>query len=104
MPSSRTRTAIMRAGGARRTLARATDSACCEPASGPARYRDTPPVTGVLETPDNPKPIGTATEAGWTADGVALWRLTIQGKGLPGLWSIIDRQFIPQFEASTDQK
>src|SRR5205823_13158135 len=39
------------------------------PASGPSRYRDTPPVTGVLETPDNPKPIGTATEAGWTADG-----------------------------------
>ena len=72
------------------------------PVRGPARYRDTPPAAGVVEALDNPMPIGIATEAGWTEDGVALWRLTIQGRGVAGLWSIIDRQFIPQFEAATD--
>jgi hypothetical protein len=58
-------------------------------------YRDTPPTAGVLESPGNPTPIGQAVEAGWTENGVALWRLRIRGVAVPGLWSIIDRQFIP---------
>ena len=72
------------------------------PVRGPARYRDTPPAVGVLEALDNLMPIGTATEAGWTEDGVALWCLTVQGVALPGRWSIMDRRFIPQFKSATD--
>jgi hypothetical protein len=72
------------------------------PVRGPARYRDTPPAVGVLEAIDKPMPIGTAVEAGWTEDGVALWRLTVQGVVVPGRWSIVDRRFIPQFKSATD--
>ena len=73
------------------------------PVRGSAMYRDTPPATGVLESPGNPTLIGQAVEAGWTENGVALWRLMIRGVAVPGLWSIIDRQFIPQFKSATDQ-
>jgi hypothetical protein len=31
----------------------------------------------------------------WTDDGVALWRLTVRGAELPGLFVVIDRQFWP---------
>ena len=72
------------------------------PVRGSAMYRDTPPTAGVLESPDNPTPIGQAIETGWTENGVALWRLTVQGAAVPGRWSIIDRQFIPQFKSTTD--
>jgi hypothetical protein len=72
------------------------------PARGPARYRDTPPAVGVLEALDKPMPIGMATEAGWTEDGVALWCLTVQGVALTGRWSIMNRRFIPQFKSATD--
>ena len=72
------------------------------PVRGSAMYRDTPPAAEVLESPDT-KPIGQAVEAGWTENGVALWRLMIRGVVVPGLWSIIDRQFIPQFKSATDQ-
>ncbi len=65
-------------------------------------YRDTPPAAGVLESPDNATLIGQAAEAGWTENGVALWRLMVRGVAVPGRWSIIDRQFIPQFKSSTD--
>ena len=72
------------------------------PVRGPARYRDTPPAAGVLEALDNPRPIGIASEAGWTENGVALWRLTVHGVALPGRWSIMDRRFIPQFKSARD--
>ena len=73
------------------------------PVRGSAMYRDTPPAAGVLESPDNPTPIGQAVESGWTEDGVALWRLMVRGVAVPGRWSIIDRQFIPQFSLARDQ-
>jgi hypothetical protein len=72
------------------------------PARGPALYRDTPPTVGVLEALDNLMPIGMATEAGWTENGVALWSLTVHGVALPGRWSIMNRRFIPQFKSATD--
>jgi hypothetical protein len=65
-------------------------------------YRDTPPVAGVLESPENPMLIGQAVEAGWTENGVALWRLTVRAVALPGRWSIADRRFVPQFKSTTD--
>src|SRR5690348_9503717 len=72
------------------------------PARGPALYRDTPPAAGVLEALDKLMPIGMATEAGWTENGVALWHLTVQGVALTGRWSIMNRRFIPQFKSATD--
>jgi hypothetical protein len=64
-------------------------------------YRDTPPTGEVLESPDT-MPIGQAVEAGWTENGVALWRLTVRGVAVAGRWSIINRQFVPQFKSTTD--
>jgi hypothetical protein len=72
------------------------------PLRGSAMYRDTPPVAGVLESPENPTLIGQAVETGWTENGVALWRLTVRGVALPGRWSIVDRRFVPQFKSATD--
>ena len=72
------------------------------PPRGPALYRDTPPTTGVLESPSDAEEVGTATEAGWTENGVALWRLIVDGAALPGRWAIEGRQFIPQFKSATD--
>ena len=72
------------------------------PQRGPALYRDTPPTTGVLVSPSDAESVGTATEAGWTENGVALWRLIVEGSALPGRWAIEGRQFIPQFKSATD--
>ena len=40
-----------------------------------------------------PLPIGTARFDGPNEKGVALWRLTVHGAELPGLWVVIDREF-----------
>jgi hypothetical protein len=72
------------------------------PARGPALCRDTPPAVDVLEAPDSPKLIGLASDAGWTENGIALWRLTVGGVVVPGRWAIIDRRFIPQFKSAKD--
>jgi hypothetical protein len=63
--------------------------------NGPVEYRDVPGSIGVLEALDNSMPIGIATEIGWTAKGLALWKLKVHGKELPGHWVIIDREFRP---------
>jgi len=72
------------------------------PVRGPALFRDTLPATDVLEAHDSPTRIGSATEAGWSENGVALWGLTVHGVAVPGRWAIIDRQFIPQFKSAKD--
>jgi hypothetical protein len=40
-------------------------------------------------------PIGMAPGARWRDDGAALWRLTVHGAEVPGLWVVIDREFRP---------
>jgi hypothetical protein len=90
---------LLRAGHEEETL---VYYASIGPTRGPALYRDTPPTTGVLESPGIESPVGTATEAGWTENGVALWRLIVNGTALPGRWAIEGRQFIPQFKSATD--
>jgi hypothetical protein len=40
-------------------------------------------------------PIGMAFGAGCTEAGLATWRLTVHGAGVPGLWMIVDREFKP---------
>ena len=61
--------------------------------TGPIKYRQVPDAIGVLETPDNPEPIGNAFCTGWNAAGLAVWRLTVRTIELPGRWVIVDREF-----------
>jgi hypothetical protein len=63
------------------------------PTKGPLRYRDVPGAIGVLESPDNPMPIGMAMCRGWDRAGLAVWTLTIRGADVPGRWIIVDREF-----------
>jgi hypothetical protein len=72
------------------------------PDRGTALYRDTPPATDVLDARGSDMPIGSASEAGWTEYGVALWRLKVNGTEVSGRWAIVDRQFVPQFKSNRD--
>ena len=36
-------------------------------------------------------PIGMAIGGAWMDDGVATWRLIVNGVELPGLWVVVDR-------------
>jgi len=67
----------------------------CGPERGPVRYHELPGAIGVLEAPDRHMPIGMAFEVGRTADGLAVWRLVIDGDDIPGRWVIVDREFRP---------
>jgi hypothetical protein len=68
-------------------------------AAGAVRYGQFPFSIGVLERPMGSGgvnlPIGMAGEVGRTADGLALWKLTVHGFELPGRWVIVDREFRP---------
>jgi hypothetical protein len=57
---------------------------------GPVRYGRYPFSIGVLQAPDNSMPVGMASQAGWTEDGLALWRLCVHGAELPERRVIID--------------
>ena len=62
---------------------------------GPVTYGKLPGSIGVLESLDNPRPIGMASCRGWGLDGLAVWTLQIGGQQIPGQWVIIDRRFRP---------
>jgi hypothetical protein len=47
------------------------------PMKGPLRYRDVPGSVGVLESLDNPMPIGVAHGVTWNQKGYAVWELTV---------------------------
>jgi hypothetical protein len=72
------------------------------PDRGTALYRDTPPATDVLDSRGGKLAIGSASEAGWTEYGVALWRLKVNGAEINGRWAIVDRRFVPQFQSNRD--
>jgi hypothetical protein len=40
-------------------------------------------------------PIGMACCMGWDRDGLAEWRLVVEGDDVPGRWIIVDREFWP---------
>ena len=40
-------------------------------------------------------PIGMASQCGRTDDGLAVWRLTVHGVGVPSRWIIVNREFRP---------
>ncbi len=62
---------------------------------GRVRYRQlVASAIGVLEAPGNHASIGMAFHAGRSADGLALWRLKVQGADVQGEFIIVDGQFI----------
>jgi hypothetical protein len=65
------------------------------PNIGPYLYHNAPAAIDVLALPGGPMPIGRARPATWVDASVALWKLTIRGAELPGLWVVVDREFRP---------
>lgn len=65
------------------------------PTHGPFRWTAAIAPIIVLEAPDRPWPVGKAAPIAQAADGTALWRLTVGGAELPGLWTVVDREFHP---------
>jgi hypothetical protein len=61
------------------------------PEDGPIMWRDGYGTIGVVGGLDEPRPIGTALEIGSDGDDVSLWRLTVHGRTLPGLWRVVGR-------------
>ena len=61
---------------------------------GPVHDGEYPSSIDVLESPDNPIPIGTAHPAGRTVAGLALWKLVVFDVEVAGRWVIVDRHFI----------
>jgi hypothetical protein len=60
----------------------------------PVVYGRYPFSIGVLQAPENFMPVGMASQAGRTDDGLALWRLSVNGADVPGPWAIVDRRFV----------
>jgi hypothetical protein len=65
------------------------------PKKGPYLYRNAPAAIDVLALPGGRTPIGMARPVGPDGAGLAVWRLTVHGAELPGLWTVIDREFRP---------
>jgi FimV-like protein len=62
-------------------------------ATGSIRPHQLSGPIGVLESRESVRPIGTATEIGPGADGLAEWTLVIRGSAAPGRFVIVDREF-----------
>jgi hypothetical protein len=66
------------------------------PEEGPYLHRDAQGrAIHVLMYPTARRPIGMALPARWADASVALWRLTVHGAEVPGLWVVVDREFRP---------
>jgi hypothetical protein len=63
--------------------------------SGPVRYNHPCDIVGVTATIDDREMIGLARQVSSFMGELALWRLEVHGVPIPGLWTIIDRQFVP---------
>jgi hypothetical protein len=63
--------------------------------SGPVRYNHPCDIVGVTAAFDQPKLIGLARQVSSVMGELALWRLEVHGVPIPGLWTIIDRRFVP---------
>jgi hypothetical protein len=49
----------------------------------------------VVQSRENPIPIGLATPAGIGDGGVATWRLIVRGADVPGRWIVVAGEFWP---------
>jgi hypothetical protein len=65
------------------------------PASGTLRYYAAPGAIDVLESRDDGTRVGMALPVGHEADGTSLWRLKVNVAELPGLFTVVDREFRP---------
>jgi hypothetical protein len=61
---------------------------------GPERHNRHPFAIGVLQAPDNFMPVGLAVQTRRTEDGMALYRLSVDGRGLTGRWMVVDRRIV----------
>jgi hypothetical protein len=48
-----------------------------------------------MDIPGRHMPIGAAEPIGRTPSGLATWKLTIDDADVPGLFVIVDREFVP---------
>lgn len=65
------------------------------PDSGALRYYAAPGAIDVLSSRDDSIRVGMALPVRNDATGVTLWRLTVHGAELPGLYVVVDREFRP---------
>jgi hypothetical protein len=65
------------------------------PASGTLRYYAAPGAIDVLKSRDDSTRIGMALPVRNDTAGVTLWRLTVHGAELPGLYIVVNREFAP---------
>jgi hypothetical protein len=61
---------------------------------GRVRYRHLADSIGVMESPDNPMPVGMVSAIDRTEDRVAVWSLRVHGADVPGRRVIVDRKFV----------
>jgi hypothetical protein len=65
------------------------------PAHGALLCRDVVGTIGVLEARDPSSPVGTAFCTGANPAGVAIWRLSVRGRDVPGAHVVLHRSFRP---------
>ena len=64
-------------------------------APGPVRHGQIKGAIGVLESLDDPRPVGKAHESSSFDDGQAAWSLIVRGTAVPGRFVISNREFRP---------
>ena len=65
------------------------------PQSGALLYSTALGAIAVLESSDDPTPIGVAMCVGPNVRGHATWMLNVHGDDVSGRWIVIDREFHP---------
>jgi hypothetical protein len=65
------------------------------PKSGFIRWEHRLDALGVLASPDDHAPIGVALARAMDEDRRSLWRLTVHGAKVSGVFIVVDREFVP---------
>jgi hypothetical protein len=65
------------------------------PKSGPIRLEHRLDALGLLASPDDHAPIGVALALAMDEDRRSLWRLTVHGAKVSGVFIVVDREFVP---------
>jgi hypothetical protein len=68
------------------------------PKSGPIRWEHRRDALGVHESPIDHAPIGVASAFAMDEDRRSLGRLTVHGAKVPGVFIVVDREFVPARE------
>jgi hypothetical protein len=70
--------------------------------AGRVRYGSIHWRIAVDSSPNNHQRIGDAMEVGMTTTGLAMWRLRVGRSEVPGLWILINGQFVPLEEVKDE--